>query len=142
MRLNSKKADQQSRMPLSIAVGCLVSVIITIFGSAVSAWLMDSEKLQESAIGYAAAVIILISAFAGCVVAVTVAGKQRLPVAAITGISYTLVLLAVTALFFGGEYEGVGVTALLIAAGTVCSLLIGMRGKKRVTQRKQIVRNR
>jgi hypothetical protein len=56
----------------------------------------------------------------------------------ISGGIYYLMLLAMTILFFGGHFRGMGVTALMVACGSILAILGGFskgRGGKRSYRR-------
>jgi dolichol kinase len=48
----------------------------------------------------------------------------------ISGMIYFCVLLSITALCFGGQYQGIGVTGLVVLCGSCCAGLMGLREKK------------
>ena len=45
--------------------------------------------------------------------------------------------LAVTAVFFGGQYQGMGVTALMVLCGSVLVILLAPGGKNRAGCRRR-----
>ena len=94
------------------------------------------EILKENAVGYGAMIIILLSSISGAGIAVNKVKKRMLQVSALVGGLYYMMLLGATALFFGGKYQGMGVTALLILAGCGVVVLIAGRGKKSKRYRK------
>ena len=48
----------------------------------------------------------------------------------LTGVCYYLALLAMTALFFGGQYSALGVTALAVLAGSGGAALLSILTEK------------
>ena len=42
-----------------------------------------------------------------------------------------LLLLSIAALFFGGQYEGMGVTAFVILGGCLAVVLLGLKGEQK-----------
>jgi hypothetical protein len=50
-------------------------------------------------------------------------------VCCITGMVYFLGLLAATALFFGGNYKGVGISAIVVIIGTLSAGALGLKRK-------------
>lgn len=128
--MNQKVTGRASSIPAGLAIGGAISLVITIVGAMIGAWLMGYEKLQEQQIGYCAMIILLGSAFIG---AWTAAGKikhRRLFVCFSSGAVYFCTLLAVTALFFGGQYQAVGVTALVVLAGSISAAFMGENSKR------------
>lgn len=116
-------------IPGGLSLGILVSLLITLAGAALTAWLIASEKIGEGSIGYAAMVILAISSAIGALVAVHLVKRMRLQVCMMTGGCYYLTLLAMTALLFGGQYQGMGVSAIVILAG--CALIAFLPAKNR-----------
>ena len=111
-------------VPVGLALGLCVSIVITLCGSAVTAWLVSAEKMEAEQIGYAAAAILILSAAAGTATARKAVKIKALPVCAMMAAGYYLILLAVTALFFGGEYQGMGITAICILFGSSAAFLL------------------
>lgn len=130
MVVNQKVTGTASTMPVGIVLGLLGSLGITFSGAALSGLLIWKEVLSEDAIGYCAMLFILISSVAGTSVSVARIKRRRVFVCAIAGGVYFASLLSLTALFFGGQYQGVGVTALLIMAGSTLVALLGLRQKR------------
>ena len=105
-------------LPVGIGLALLVSFLITLAGSAVTALLVSSEKIGQGAIGYASMMILALASLLGAWIAVVLVKRLRLQVAMLFGGCYYLLLLAMTALLFGGQYQGMGITAIIIFAGS------------------------
>lgn len=114
-------------LPIGAGIGTLISMLMTLAGSAIISWLIVSEKVGEGSVSVAAMMIQLLAATIGSWCAVAISKQQRLQTALITGVGYYLVLLATTAMFFGGQYKGMGITALIVFAG--CGLVALISGK-------------
>lgn len=142
MVANRKVTGNASSMPAGLAVGSLAALGITFVGSALAGYLVSSERLPESAIGWCAMVILLVSSVLSAAVAVRKIKHRRVYVCALSGVIYYGVLLAMTALFFGGQYQGMGVTALVVLAGCGIVVLLGLRGEKGGKYRKRKNRHR
>ncbi len=128
MVANRKVTGRALSVPAGIALGAAVSAGVTIAGVMLVAWLLGRETLPESALGYGVMGILLLSAAAGAGTAVRRIKRQRMIMSLISGMVYFLMLLATTALFFGGQYGGVGATALVILAGSGAVGLMGLAG--------------
>ena len=89
-----------------------------------------------------AAFISLAVTLAGAAVAVGKIKRRRVYVCLLSGGIYYGILLAMTALFFGGQYQGMGVTALLVLAGSGLVALLGLRGEKGAKPRRRKIGNR
>ena len=130
MTVNRKVTGTAVTMPVGIGIGCGISLSFTILGAGLVAKLISMEVLRETAIGYGAMMTVLLATVCGAGVAVNKVKKRILQVAMLVGAGYFALLLAVTALFFGGQYQGMGVTALLVAGGCGAVILMAGREKK------------
>lgn len=120
--------------PMGLLYGTAASMLITLLGAVVLAWLINLEKLQWEQIGYGIMVLLLTASFLGALAAYHKIKRQRMMVCILAGLLYLAVLASLTALFFGGQYEGVGVSGCLIAAGNVSAGILGLQtGKGRIS---------
>ncbi len=127
MIVNQKPTGRAMSMPGGLTIGAVVSLGVTLLFAAVLAKLVDMEKLAWGNIGYGIIVILLLASFSGAMTAYAKIKRQRLLVCGASGVIYFGILLAITALFFGGQYEAVGVTAGLVFGGSACAWLLGLR---------------
>lgn len=138
MSAKKKMSGTAFSIPVGLGFSLLTSLGITLFGAAVIAWMLNGEKMGEGSIGYASMVILALAAGFGAFTGVRTIKKLRLQVCMMSGGIYLLTLLAITALFFGGQYQGIGACALIILA--VCAVIAFLpsgnprmgKGKKRV----------
>lgn len=141
MVANRKVTGIAMSMPGGLALGGVVSLLTTILGTGVFAYMLSTETVSADAVGYCAMGILLASSMLG---SMTAAGKikhRKIYVCGLTGLIYYLTLLAITALFFGGQYQGIGVTALVILAGSGTAALLGTKGKNRRHSSKRKIRH-
>ena len=124
---NKKVTGTAKSIPFGISLGTISALTITLIGSLITAWLVSFEKIGETAIGYCAIIILMLSSMLGSYLAQATVKHQRLVISAAVGATYYLSLLAITALFFGGHYQGMGVTALVVAAGVGVTVLIALK---------------
>lgn len=129
-------------MPAGLAIGLAASLSITLLCTALIANLILSEKMNEAALGYGAMAILLLSSGAGSLIASVLIKHRWLLVSLGAGGIYFLTLLAITALFFGGQYQGIGVTALMILAGSGTVGLLGLKQGKRHSFKRKKYRSR
>lgn len=126
-----KQSLAPSTAPKNVVKGLVTGILITLVGTAVMSALIIREMLKESAIGYVSMGILLAASIAAAFVAMKNAERRKGVIAAITGASYAVVLLALNALLYRGGYEGVGVTMLLIAGGSMSAIMLGANQKKK-----------
>ena len=136
MTVNQKVTGTALSMPAGIALGCTAGMVITLAGSLMVAKLISDEILADTAIGYGAMFIVLLASAVGAAISSAKVKRLRLQVCLISGAVYYGSLLATTALFFGGQYQGMGVTALLVTAGMGAVILTGGSKKKARKYRK------
>lgn len=108
-----------------IGIGIGVSITMTVLGALVLAWLLSSGRTEEEQVGYATAVIWILSAMAGTLTAGAIAGERLLVVSLITGIGYFVVMILANLGFYGGEMEGIlpALGTILGAGGASCLIL-------------------
>lgn len=142
MVANRKVKGTALSMPIGLALGLAVSMVVTLAGSGLIAYLVLGETLGENAIGYGAMVTVLLSAALGAWTAVGRIKRRRLLSCLASGGCYFGALLSMTALFFGGQYQGMGVTALLVlgGAGSVALLSLKSEGQSRGRKKKYRIR--
>lgn len=131
-----------SSMGGKLALGAVVSMVVTFIGAAICAAMVSSEMISEGSMGYCAMVILFLSAVAGAVAATMKVQEKRLYISIITGLVYTLILLAITALFFDGQYQGIGVTLIVVLSGCILVVLLDQSRGKGVKSRRSKIRRR
>lgn len=140
--MKQKQLNKKYTLPAGLVIGLLVSIGTTLFMSCVLSWLIHSEQLLESAANYGVLVILLISPAVGAAVAAALIKEKRLIVCMASGVCYIILLLACTALFFGGQYQGVGVTVLAVLAGCIGIGLLGLKGERTRFPARHKIKNR
>lgn len=122
-----KLTGRAMSMPQGLAIGALVSLAVTVLVSAVGAHMIASEIISQEQIGYCSIAAILTSTIAGGMTASSKIKTRRLMTCALSGLCYFGVLLSGTALFFGGQYRGVGVTLVIVMIGSLIAALLENR---------------
>lgn len=135
-------SGKASSIPAGLAWGVSVSTFSTLLLSAVLTFLIDKGKMSWESIGYGIMCILLFSSFVGAKVSYRRIKRQRLMVSVMFAVLYLGVLMSATALFFGGQYDGVGVSALLVFGGSVTSALLRKDGKRAGDRGKTRLRTR
>jgi hypothetical protein len=128
MVINRKVSGKALSMPLGLGIGLAVCMVLTVSAAAICTNLILNEKIVEGAIGYCAIVTLLIASTAGAWLAAVLVKRRWMIVCLGVGCAYFLSLLAITALFFGGQYQAVAVTALIIFGGCGAVGLLGLKG--------------
>ena len=134
MIINRKATGRASSMPIGVLAGGAWAFAGTMLTSAVLAKLVDMEIIPQDKIGYGIMVLLLLCAFLGANEACRRVKRQYLIVSAISAGFYYSMLLSVTALFFGGQYSVMGVTAVLVLCGSLLAVFLrsgNREGRKR-----------
>jgi len=130
--MNIRKASgRASSMPAGLACGALVSILATLILTALIAKLLQTGALAQEQVGYAAMILLLIASFSGAITAQGKVKHRRGLVSMLSGMVYFLILVSITALFFGGQYSGFWATGMLVLGGAAsAALLSGNRAGK------------
>lgn len=136
----AKTALRKETDGLGSAVGkgtalCLLGALAG--GAGISA-LIIRGTLKETAIGYSAMGILILSTLLGVIPTVKTTHRRKLAAAMITGGGYYLTLAVLNMILFQGIYDGLGVT-LLIIMGTALTgfLLTGTRKAKQKSRKRR-----
>lgn len=130
MTRKSKIKGAESTMPTALLKGTLAAILTTVVGAALMSGLIIREVLKETAIGYSAMAVLLTASLVGTWIAMKEAKQKLAIVSLLTGLCYFLVLIGGNALFCRGNYEGSGVTGLVILAGAGTAILLGLKPKR------------
>jgi len=118
MKRMQKGTGRASSIPGGLAVSCVISLGLTLAGSLLLSGLVLRGTMAMENIGYGVLILLVTASFLGGITAAARIKHRILMVCLLSGGVYFAVLLAITALFFGGQYQGVGVTGLLILGGS------------------------
>lgn len=136
MMVNTRPTGRAMTLPGGLAVGLGVSMFVTVAATLILTKLVLGERMQMQNIGYGILILLIAASFLGAMVAQGRVKHRRLLVCILSGVVYYCVLLGSTALFFGGQYSAVGVTGLLVLAGSgAAALLEAGKGSGRKTRR-------
>lgn len=130
MQSSGKITGKSMSVPGGLVLSGAISMGITLLISLLLAKLLDSQKLGWEQTGYWIMVMLFAAAFAGGKVGIAAIKRQRLAVSAMCGLLYWGLLLCMTALFFGGNFNAVPETALIIIAGSGCAAMVSLPQKK------------
>ena len=128
---NAKRTGTTLSIPYGIALGVCAALCTTVSCSAITAKMVDQQWIHHNHIGYAIMVFLLLAAWIGTRISYKKIKRQKVLVCMLTGIAFYGILLCITAIFFGGQYSGVGETGLLILGGTLLSALPEHSNKSR-----------
>ncbi len=134
--MKRKKSGKELPVAGAVTIGILGSLLLTLLGAAVLAYLIGSGTVAQTGMGLGSTVILIISTALGSLVATGIHKHRKLMISGITAAGYYLSLLAMSALFFEGQYEGMGITAIMVLLGAGIALLPVLLGKGKKTKHK------
>ena len=130
MHKNKKVTGLAFNVPAGASVGVLAGLLITLVGCAFIAYLLNAGKIGEGSVGFASVILNGLSTIVGALTATVLVKQYRIQVCITTGISYYLLLLALTAMFFGGSYQGMIITGVVVFISSITVALLP-RGQKK-----------
>lgn len=134
--LTSKKTFGKARsMPIGLAWGTAAALLITIAFAALITQLVLGEKLDETAIGTGSMIVLPVASAVSAITASGMIKRRRMQVCMLSGVIYLLCLVLINLLLFGGQFSSLGVTILLVAAGTIIVGMWGLKGEKKMRKR-------
>ena len=131
MKASNKVKGTAVPMPAGVAMGTLTSIVFTGISAVLLTWMILSGKVDETSIGYFSMGIILIGSLIGALLSAGKIKRRRMLVCGITGGAYYFTLILCTLIFFGGNFRGLGVTAIMVLVGSLASGLLGLRKQNR-----------
>lgn len=131
-------------MPAGLATGLSIGLATTVILSALLAKLVSTEKVEWGSVGYGIMIILLITSAIDSKATCFMIKRRKLISCFLAGLLYWLSLIMITALFFGGQYEGMGVTGVVVFCGSAIVCLLESKGEKRknANARRSISRKR
>lgn len=124
MSTTKLQTGKASSIPGGLIAAASVSVMTTLILSAAIAYLLNKEIVTWSQSGYLIMAMLFLASFLGGKTAYSRIKRQRIVVALMSGLLFFGVLLAIAALFFGGQMDAVLETAGIIGAGCGTSALL------------------
>lgn len=113
-----------------LVMGAAVCIMMTLILTAVSAAVISAGMLPETTTEYVAMIILLSGSLAGAIAGAGKKTEKRLYVCLTIAALFFVILLAMTAAFFGGQYRGIGVSVLMLLVGAFAGAMVG-QGKGR-----------
>lgn len=127
---HQENAKLKTLIKQSIA-GSITGILFLMVSAAILSTLILNGSIPEKRINYFVLVLIVVSVFLGTMIGRKNAEEYKRIVCIITGIAIFCSLLFVTAVLFGGRYNGVGETGLLILCGCALPIFLKPNGGKK-----------
>lgn len=125
----TKQTGRAVSMTNGIITGTSTALAFVLLCALITAKLLETEILAQSSTGYAVMIILTAASWMGAAIAESRVKRKRGVVCLLSGLCIYGILLATTALFFGGQYDGAGETALLIGCGSILALILRPNGR-------------
>lgn len=141
MLVNHKPTGTASGMAAGLCWGTVAALMLTMLLSGVLAFFISREVVAQENLGYGVMIILFLGGVLGFSVSYKRIKRRRLLVFLLSALSFLVSLTALTALFFGGQFEGIFPTAMLIIGGNGAAFLLSARldnPSKRTKIRKRI----
>lgn len=126
MKSFGKHSGRAVPLPVGAGMGALYGFLWTLAGAGILGWMIHKMWIPIESVGYGITVILLTASILAASISYRKVKIRRFLSCISSGIGYFLLLLAMTALFFGGQYSGFGVTALLVLGGSLAAVFLGM----------------
>jgi len=123
----------------SIVAGVIGSILATIISITIFSGMILKEMIPENSKGYCAVAVLLISVTTGSSIAIS-NSSDRVKTSLYVGIIYSVMLLAVTAVLFGAQYQGIGVTIFTVTIGCISTAILRKNSSKNFKFRKNKIR--
>lgn len=131
-----KRSGKALSLPAGIGFGIILSLLVTLLGAVVITQMVTTETIAQENMGFGIIVVLLVASIAGSWLSATQTKRLRLQVCLMEGAGYFVGLLATTALFFEGRYQGVWVSGILIIIGSLVTACIPLLSPKKVKIKK------
>lgn len=118
------KMKQAMSVPVGVALGAACSLVITMVICGIFAKLIDGEVISPNSMDYGGTAALLCGSISGAWLTLRKTRQKPLLICTLAGVVYFLILLALHAILSAGEIRGVGVTAILVASGSIVPALL------------------
>jgi hypothetical protein len=136
MVTGKKVTGKAMSFPAGVGLGVVVSLVVSTALCAALTWLVLGNAVAETSIGYVSMGVLFLAASLGAVVASAKVKRRRMLVCLLTGGAFLTMLLATTAIFFGGQYQGAGVSVITVLAGSMGAGMLSLKRKEGYKKRR------
>lgn len=140
MTINHKPTGTASGMVAGLSWGTISALSLTLLLSGILAFLISREVVKQENLGYGVMAILFLAGATGYRASYGRIKRQKALVCVLSALFFLVSLTALTALFFGGQFEGIFPTAMLVIGGSGSAFLLSARGEakpKHSRRRKQ-----
>ena len=121
---------RQISMPIAIISGLAVSLVITLIGTILAAFMISGDNWDESSYGTVSFVIWVLASFGGSMFSGMLRKENKWLTELVTVLVLFLVLISINIMFFAGKFSSIGKGILAVVIAYVPSVLISMSKSK------------
>ena len=125
MRRKIALKKDKNNLGRNVCHGIAVSLLVMVISIAIFTGLIRSERITEGASGYCTVCIHLLSIIIGACVASKEEKGNAIWISLLLALMYSIVLIAMTAIIFGGQYQGISATVFVILTGCAIPVIMG-----------------
>lgn len=141
--MGPKKAKgTATAVPLGVLWGAIISMLMTVISALILTWLTLNKITNQQQLGYCIMGALFCAATIGSFVSTALVKRRKLLISLMTGLTYYLTLFSITALFFGGNFQGAAVEGLLITAGSLITGILQLTKQRHNENSYERYRNR
>ena len=130
MVTNKRVFGRAGSMAKGVLVGTIAALVITIAVALLLTQLILSDKMDFTVLGYSAMIMLPLASAVSALISVGIVKRRRMQTAMLAGVAYFVMLSLINFIFFGGHFDGLLVTILLILGGAFCVGIWGIRGER------------
>ena len=124
-----KQTGRSPSLTNAVLKGTGIAVVWTVLCAMMIAQLINSEVMPMESVGYCSMAVHLSAVYLGALAGKRKAAHMGDAAAGITGGCYYVILLMVNTLFFGGQFDGLGVTLALVVLSSGMVILTAGKGR-------------
>lgn len=134
MKKKSIKANGLIGPAMTVGIGVLTALAISVIGTIICALLMDKESIGVESAALMTIMIWVVSTVCGTMITGKTSENNKISLIAITAAVYLLLLMGLKCILFHEPFSGIGKGIVMILIGTVPSLfLFGKpKGRKKI----------
>lgn len=126
--MKQNKTVMGGTMGRGIVLGAVISMAVTLICTAVFGAMVSAGTIRENVVGYISIGILLLATVIGTLSGIRNVQEKKLYCGLGIAAVYFGLLISMTALFFGGQYDRVTVTSFVLFLGAIGGMFLG-KGK-------------
>ena len=138
MKQKGKVNSSERSLPVSIAWGLLMMILLSLVGLFVGTSIINSGNATVTIIKINISALWLLSSLLGCAVSAALAKKQILIVCLGCVIGYIAILSGIQIIFFDSDLSEIWMAMLICVIGALPAILLNTRNKAGTHQKKRI----